>query len=67
MKPESRLAKGSTGAHHDDHSECDPYLISIVNSCQDDAGIRRSENIVVVVDELDSTALRRCTPLPVTR
>ena len=64
MKPESRFPEGATGAHPEDMSECDPYLISIVNSCQDDAGIRRSENIMVVVDELDSTALRRCTVLP---
>ena len=64
MKPESKSAQGATGAHLDDISECDPYMISIVNSCQDDAGIRRSENIVVVVDELDSTALRRCTMPP---
>lgn len=67
MKPESRLAQGATGAHRDDKSECDPYLISIVNSCQDDVAVRRSENIVVVVDELDSTALRRCTTQAINR
>lgn len=67
MKPESKSAQGATGAHLDDVYECDPYLIAIVNSCQDDAGIRRSENIVVVVDEMDSTALRRCTALPAAR
>jgi len=67
MKPESMFAQGATGAQHGDQLECDPYLIAIVNSCQDDAGIRRSENIVVVVDELDSTALRRCMPLPAAR
>jgi hypothetical protein len=64
MKPESSRSSRATGAHFDSVSQVDPYLIAIVNSCQDDAGIRRSENISVVVDELDSTALRRCTLPP---
>jgi hypothetical protein len=67
MKPESQFVKGATGAQHHQMPEYDPYLVSIVNSCQDDARSRRSENIVVVLDELDSTALRRSTQLPIAR
>ena len=59
MKPESRLPKSATGAQQDEVVQWDPYLISIVNGCNDAAGIRRSENMSVVVDELDSTAVRR--------
>jgi hypothetical protein len=67
MKPESQLSKSASAAQPEDVAQWDPYLIAIVNDCQDAASGRRSatisENISVVVDELDSTALRRRTAL----
>jgi hypothetical protein len=63
MKPESQRAKNITGELQDETTEWDPYLVAIVNGCQDAAGIMRSENISVVVDEMDSTAIRRRTAL----
>lgn len=63
MKPESQRAKSSAGELPDDTTEWDPYVVAIVNGCQDAAGIIRSENISVVVDEMDSTAIRRRTVL----
>ncbi len=63
MKPESQRANNTTGELQDETLEWDPYLVAIVNGCQDAAGIARSENISVVVDEMDSTAIRRRTTL----
>lgn len=63
MKPESQHAQSSAGELSDETTEWDPYVVAIVNICQDAAGITRSENISVVVDEMDSTAIRRRTVL----
>jgi hypothetical protein len=62
MKPEYP-SKSAAGAQPDEIAQWDPYLIAIVNDCHDAAQGRRSENMSVVVDELDSTALRRRTVL----